>query len=228
MAHSTRTLPACAIAALALAATLLGVQDQAQALDAGDWLVRLRGIAVLPQDSSGPILPALPTAGIGVGDSGTGEVDFTYMVTENIGAELILASPHHDLNGTGSIAALGQIGDTRLLPPVLTLQYHFLPKSWIRPYLGIGVNYTIFYDEHASNSLAVALGGKADLTLDNSVGVAGQVGVDIDVADNVFLNLDVKYVDLDTVAHVTAGALALRSDVHIDPIVVGVGVGMRF
>jgi outer membrane protein len=222
------TLSARIAVPLSLAAAIAFVPHNASALDAGDWLVRVRGIAVEPNDSSGGINPLLPTGRIGVDGDFTGEVDFTYMFTENIGTELILATTQHDLKGGGSIAPLGTIGDARLLPPVLTVQYHFLPKNWIRPYVGVGMNYTIFYDEHASNSLATALGGPTSVSLDNSVGVAGQVGVDVDVAPNIFLNLDLKYVDLDTTAHVTSGATVLRSDVQIDPLIFGFGVGIRF
>jgi outer membrane protein len=213
---------------LSLAAAIAFIPQGARALDAGDWLVRVRGIAVEPNDSSGPVNPDLPTARIGVDSDFTGEVDFTYMFTENIGAELILATTQHDLEGEGAISALGTIGDARLLPPVLTLQYHFLPKNWIRPYVGVGVNYTIFYDESASSSLSTALGGPTSVSLDNSVGVAGQAGVDVDVAENVFLNLDVKYVDLDTTANITTGSTVRTSDVEIDPVIIGVGVGIRF
>ena len=60
------------------------------------------------------------------------------------------------------------------------------------------------------------------------VRLAGRVGGDVDVAPNIFLNVDLKYVALDTPAHVTSGATVLRSDVQIDPLIFGFGVGIRF
>jgi outer membrane protein len=223
MSHLRRAAPALAILALITLHTA-----PAYALDEGDWLVRLRGIIVDPQDSSSGISPDLPTAKIGVDSAPTGELDFSYMVTENIGAELILASPIHDLNGRGAIASLGHIGDAQLLPPVLSLQYHFMPKSWIRPYVGIGVNYTIFFNEDASHSLETALGGATKIRIDDSVGPAGQAGVDIDVAENLFLNFDIKFVDIQPGVRLITGNTVRHVNVDINPLIFGIGIGTRF
>ncbi len=219
--------PVSAVGAAIFAAVAASAAP-AYALDGGDWLVRLRGIVVDPQDSSSGISPDLPTAKIGVDSAPTAEVDFSYMFTQNIGAELILASPIHDLNGRGAIAALGHIGDAELLPPVLTLQYHFMPKSWIRPYLGVGVNYTIFFNEDASNSLNTALGGPTKIRIDNSVGPAGQAGVDIDVTENVFLNFDIKFVDMQPGVRLITGNTVRHASVDINPLIIGIGVGTHF
>jgi len=200
----------------------------AVALDAGDWLARLRGIWVDPIDSSSGISPGLSTAQIGVDSAPTGELDFTHMFTENIGAELILAIPVHDLQGEGTISGLGKIGDTYLLPPVLTAQYHFLPKGKIRPYVGVGVNYTVFFAEDASASLNTALGGPTKVRLGDSFGPAGQVGVDIDITPDIFLNFDVKYVSMSTDVTLTTGNTVRTATVDIDPIIVGIGIGTHF
>ena len=198
------------------------------ALDEGDVLARVRGIWVAPIDSSSGISPDLPNARIGVDSAPTGELDFTYMFTENIGTELILAVPVHDLQGEGAISALGKIGDTYLLPPVLTAQYHFLPKSWIRPYVGVGVNYTVFFAEDASASLNTALGGPTKIRLGDSFGPAGQVGVDVDITPDIFLNFDVKYVSMSTDVTLTTGNTVRTATVDIDPIIVGIGIGTHF
>ncbi|MDQ7073474.1 MAG: OmpW family outer membrane protein [Gammaproteobacteria bacterium] len=79
------------------------------------------------------------------------ELDITYMFTPNWGAELILGYSSHDVNATGSVQSLlGQVIDAKALPPTLTLQYHFMPNSNIRPYVGAGVNYTYFFDEEVT------------------------------------------------------------------------------
>jgi outer membrane protein len=215
-------------AAIALAAITAAGTTPAWALDAGDWLARIRGIWVEPIDSSSGISPDLPTAHIGVDSAPTGEADFTYMFTENIGAELILAVPVHDLKGEDAIASLGKIGDSYLLPPVLSLQYHFMPKNWIRPYVGIGVNYTIFFGEDASHSLETALGGPTDISIDNSLGVAGQAGVDIDITNDIFVNFDVKYVQMEPDVTIRTGSTIRHAQVDIDPVIVGIGVGTHF
>ena len=200
----------------------------ALALDEGDWLVRLRAIWVDPIDSSSGISPDLPTAKIGVDSAPTGELDFTRMFTENIGAELILAVPEHDLKGKGAIAPLGKIGDAMLLPPVLTLQYHFLPKGSVRPYLGVGINYTIFFDENSTTSLNNALGGPTKIRIDDSVGPAAQAGVDIDLTDSVFLNFDMKFVNIAPDVTLVTGNTARHASVDINPLIIGVGVGTHF
>jgi len=196
--------------------------------EAGDWLVRLRGIYVAPQDDSGHILPGVPTGSVGVDDAIVPELDFTYFFTNNIGAELILATSPHDINGAGAISALGEIADTMALPPTLTLQYHFAPDQRVRPYVGAGINWTIFYSEDSTASLESALGGPTSVSLDDSFGWAVQAGVDFDITDRVFINLDIKYIDIDTTATLNTGGVINTVDVDIDPIVAGIGFGMRF
>lgn len=194
----------------------------------GDWLVRLRGIYVAPQDDSGPVLPAVPTGSVNVDDAIVPELDFTYFFTNNIAAELILATSPHDISGGGALSPLGKIADTMALPPTLTLQYHFAPAAKVRPYVGAGINWTVFYSEDPTTSLNTALGGSTDVSLDDSFGWAVQAGVDFDITERVFLNLDVKFVDIDTTATLDTGGVINTVDVQIDPIIVGVGLGMRF
>lgn len=191
------------------------------------WIVRLRAIRVTPTERTGAILPSFPTAHTGVTNSYAPEVDFTYMATKHVGAELILGTTKHDINGRGALDSLGKAGHTWVLPPTVTLQYHFLPDSHVRPYVGAGINYTIFYSEKASGALQDAI-GKTKLGLSDSVGYALQAGVDIDISRRVFVNLDLKYLDIDTKARLTTGSLVNRERVHLDPLVPGIGIGMRF
>ena len=114
-----------------------------------------------------------------------------------------------------------------MLPPTLTLQYHFAPDGPIRPYVGAGLNYTIFYSEDASSGLEAAV-GKTKVHMKDSFGWAAQAGVDIDITPKVFLNLDVKYIDIDTTARLATTAAGVQKvKVSLDPLVFGVGVGMR-
>jgi outer membrane protein len=191
------------------------------------WIIRLRAVRVTPTEHTGPILPSFPTANTAVGNSYAPEVDFTYMATKHLGAELILATTKHSISGRGSLDGLGQAGHTWVLPPTLTLQYHFFPDGHVRPYVGAGVNYTIFYSEKASKGLDAAI-GSTRLGLSDSVGYALQAGVDVDVTHRIFVNLDLKYLDIDTKARLTTGGLVNRERVHLDPLVPGVGIGMRF
>ncbi len=213
---------------LLLSAALAAALATPAYAEQGDWLVRLRGIYVAPQDDSGPVLPAVPTGSVTVDDAIVPELDFTYFFTNNIAAELILATSPHDISGAGALSGLNKIADTMALPPTLTLQYHFLPDGKIRPYVGAGINWTIFYSEDSKASLDTALGGATGVSLDDSFGWAVQAGVDFDITERVFMNLDVKYIDIDTTATLNTAGSINTVDVDIDPIVAGVGFGMRF
>lgn len=211
---------------LAATATLSLWAIPAQA-ERGDVLIRTRAILVSPTESSGPVEPAFPDSEVGVSDSVMPEVDFTYMVTDHIGAELILATTRHNAQGGGSLAGIDTLASTWVLPPTLTLQYHPLPAGKVRPYVGAGVNYTWFYSEKASDALTGAI-GPTRVTMDDSFGYAVQAGVDIHLNDKLFLNLDVKYIDIDTRARLYTGAAYNEARISIDPIVAGIGLGMRF
>lgn len=195
--------------------------------EAGDVLVRTRAILVAPTEDSSGINPTFPNDEVSVSNSFAPELDFTYFVTDNIGLELILATTKHDINGKGGLDPIGELADTWVLPPTLTLQYHFTPKAKVRPYVGVGINYTHFYSEDASDGLESAI-GNTKVNLDDSFGYAVQAGVDVDIGPRVFLNFDIKYIDIDTKAKLTTGNLVNRVKVSLDPIVAGVGVGMRF
>lgn len=191
---------------------------QLEAFEQGDWLIRLRGIGVLPTGSSGSV-NTIPDSGVKARNSGTAEIDFTYMFTQNIGAELILATTKHQIQGRKSLDDV-KIGSIWVLPPTLTLQYHFFPCSCLQPYLGLGVNYSAFYSKHCSLP-------NTHLHLRNSWGFVAQAGFDYLITDCWFLNFDVKYVTMDTKARLS-GATNGHVNVNINPIIIGGGVGYRF
>lgn len=215
-----------AVAMLALAATPAAAEQ-------GDWLVRLRGVIVAPNEDSSAVLPSFPTGSVSVDNAIVPELDFTYFFTDYIGAELILATSKHDISGEGALAGLNELADTWVLPPTLTLQYHLMPGSRVRPYIGAGVNYTIFYSEDASPALVGAI-GPTSVDLEDSVGFAVQAGVDIDINERFFFNADIKYVDMDTTATLFTPGVSPTPDVintvkvDLNPIIAGVGFGMRF
>lgn len=212
-----------ALCAAAAASALAAVPAAAEQ---GDFLVRVRGIVVAPTEKSTPILPTFPTASVGVSNSVVGEVDFSYFFTKHIAAELILATSPHDIQGQGALSNL-KIADVTVLPPTVTLQYHFAPRGKIDPYVGVGLNYTIFYNEDTSDELDAAIGPTA-IGLSDNVSYAFQAGVDYKITDRWFFNADIKYINLDTTATLTTGNLVNRVGVHIDPIVAGIGFGYRF
>lgn len=214
------------IVSLAALAAALVTATPAMAKE-GDLLVRLRGILVEPTGQSDGVTPTFPTGKVKAGDAVVPELDFTYMVSNHIGTELILATSKHTAKGRDALNGVDPLASTWVLPPTLTVQYHFLPEAKIRPYVGAGINYTIFYNTKAGSDLVAAV-GSTKVKMKDSVGYALQAGVDVDLNKKFFLNLDVKYVDMDPKTVLTTGALVNTTRVHIDPLIIGVGIGTRF
>ena len=194
-----------ALAAL-VASSLVSTASIAQDFKAGDILVRARAVALRSANTDNT------TLGLTINNKTIPELDISYFVTPNIAAELILTIPQRQtvyLKGA-------DIGTFTHLPPTLLAQYHFNAGSF-KPYVGAGLNFT-----HISNvSLA---GGAADLKK-NSWGPALQVGVDIPVAKNLYLNLDLKKVYIKT--DVTLSGKDMGS-FKVDPVLIGVGLGYHF
>ena len=195
---------------------------------AGDVLLRARAITVAPNERSGSILPAFPGEKVRIDNSVMPELDLTYMATDNIGFELIASTTKHHADGrSGTTGSIGRLASTWVLPPTLTVQYHFMPRSTVRPYVGAGINYTIFWNEKASSGLEDAV-GRTRVHMSDSVGWAAQAGIDIDLSRKVFLNLDVKYIDIDTTARLDTAAIGTqRVRLNVDPLVFGIGLGLR-
>ena len=187
----------------------------AHAANDGKWMIRARALGVIPQESSS-ITPIGGKAK--VDNSVVPEVDFSYFFTPNIAAELILATTPHNVKAKGTGLGTVDVGSAWLLPPTLTLQYHFTQFQDFKPYVGAGINYTIFYNEDS--------GALSSVHYKNSFGGALQMGVDIPVHDNWNLNLDVKKIWIDTTANFNNGGVL--ADVNINPWVMGVGIGYRF
>ncbi len=211
---------------LAAAVLLLSSLAAPAAAAEGPLLVRVRGVYVSTADRSDAI-PALGIADkdvILVSKKLIPEVDVSYFFTPNLSAELILTYPQkHDVKVKAGAAKL-DLGSFTHLPPVLSLQWHFLPGGPVNPYLGVGVNLTLI----TSQSLAVPLATPLPLEISkSSVGISGQVGLDVNVAPQWYLNADVKYVTLGVDVKVKANGTKV-SHATLDPWLLGLGVGYRF
>jgi outer membrane protein len=206
----------------ALLCTLCALPAAAQETQ-GNWLIRARAVRLDPANKSGPIAAlAVPADAITINEKTIPEVDLSYFFTPNIAAELVLTVPQKQ-RVTVEQSALGgpvDIGSFKHLPPTLMLQYHFMPDATIRPYIGAGLNYTRI----SSVNLAVPSVGRLELD-HSSFGLALGGGVDIAIAKNVFLNFDVKKVQIRTDVSLAGTKL---STVKVDPWLFGVGIGYRF
>ena len=219
---------ASAVLGLAVVALPANAQDDT-GIKAGDVLVRVRAILVAPNETTSGITPSFPNEHASVNNSVMPEVDVTYMATDNVGFELIAATTTHTASGTsGTTGSIGKLASTWVLPPTLTAHCHFNPHGAVRPYLGAGINYTIFWNEKASAGLEAAV-GKTSVHMSDSVGYALQAGLDVDISPKTFINFDVKYINMNTTATLqttAAGTQSLR--VHLNPLVFGAGIGFRF
>ena len=174
----------------------------------GPWMVRVRAVHLdsANKDSTG--------LGLSVNNKTIPELDISYFLSPNMAVELILTVPQkHTLS---SSALGGPIGTLKHLPPTLLAQYHFTGNSGFKPYVGAGINYTRF------SSVNLPAGVDIDR---NSYGAALQVGVDMPLSGNMYLNFDVKkvYISTDvTVAGADVGSF------KVNPLLVGVGLGWRF
>ncbi|MER8873921.1 OmpW family protein [Mesorhizobium sp. M0814] len=182
------------------------------------WQLRLRGLGVIIEDSG--YVNAVSGSGLSYSDTVIPELDISYFFTDNIAAELILGTTYANIGGQGTIGELGNIGKVWLLPPTLTLQYHFTNFGAFKPYVGAGVNYTIFYNQGA---------GSADaLKVKNTFGTALQVGFDYMVDQHWGVNFDVKKLFLKPDFDVTVDGAKLTGKAELDPWLIGAGVTYRF
>ncbi|MGR7814601.1 OmpW/AlkL family protein [Lacinutrix undariae] len=185
-------------------------QDDNSTTDYSKWQARFRVITVVPSPGDDIV-----GADVNLSTAVVPELDFTYFFTKNIAAELILATTKHDVEIDGG----ADLGSVWLLPPTLNLQYHFYTGDF-KPYVGAGVNYTIFYGSKS--------GDVEDMDYENSFGVSFQAGVDYNLNDSWFLNLDVKQILLSTDVDVDTGSGVLPVDVDINPLIIGLGIGKKF
>lgn len=204
---------------------VLGLAAPASAHEAGDWLVRVGGSQIDPKSNNGTLDVSALDLGdqrIDVDDQFGVTFNVTYMYTENFGIEVLAALPYeHDIH----VGDLGKVGSVKHLPPTVSLQYHFMPRATFQPYAGIGVNYTRFFSVDETGAL-----DDLGVTLDvdsSSFGLAAQVGFDYMLTDRWFLNVDLRWIDIDTKAKIRE-VPQIRGDVNIDPMVYGIHLGYRF
>ncbi|UJR61857.1 outer membrane protein OmpW [Dickeya zeae] len=207
------------VALLMIAAAM--VPALAQAHQAGDIIVRAGTATVRPNAGSDNVL------GLGsfnVDNNTQLGLTFGYMATDNIGVELLAATPFQHKVGVGGV---GQIAEVKHLPPTLMAQYYFGQSTdKLRPYLGLGLNYTTFFDEKFNQTGQDA--GLTDLHLKSSWGVAAQAGLDYNLNKNWLLNMSVWWMDIDTTVKFKAAGQDQSIKTRLDPWVFMFGFGYKF
>ncbi len=206
MLQSTfKPVSASILSAVALTAALW--TPAAQSAE-GPWMVRVRAVNLDAVNKT-----TFGANVVSANDKVIPEVDISYFFSPNLAAELVLTVPQkHDVRLNGAV-----IGSLKHLPPTLTLQYHFdTVGGKFKPYLGAGVNYTRFSSVNLPAGLTIEK---------NSFGLALQAGVDIPLDKNLYLNFDVKKVQIRTDLANNGTKLGT---VKVDPVLFGVGLGWRF
>ncbi|MBL3562277.1 OmpW/AlkL family protein [Rhodovulum sulfidophilum] len=195
--------------AIALTATALA-GSAADAQSKGDWTFGLGLGYVSPKSDNG----TLAGAESHVGDNARPTLTFEYFFADNWGVEVLGALPFkHNIN----IDGVGK-ADTLQLPPVVSLQYHFVNSSTVTPFLGAGLNYTTFWDTDDSVS--------GDIKLEDSWGLALHAGLDYALTDHSAIRTDVRWIDIDT--KVKSDSLGDLGTAHIDPWVFGISYIWKF
>ena len=199
----------------ALAGTLVLIAsfgaNPAMAVEKGDWLWRFGASTVDPKSDNHDV--------VGVDSASSFTTNIAWMFTDHFSVEVLAAYPfEHDitLNGTNGT----KVASTKHLPPTVSVQYHFMPDRTFKPYIGAGINYTTFF-----NTKTYGAREGTDLDLDDSFGLAGEIGADIILNDTWFLNASFRYIDIETDAKLDGAKLGT---VKIDPYVYGIHVGMKF
>ncbi|MGB3256342.1 outer membrane protein OmpW [Buttiauxella gaviniae] len=197
------------------------LSGEALAHQQGEFFMRAGSATVRPTEGSDNVLGM---GGFSVSNNTQLGLTFDYMVTDNIGIELLAATPFRHRVGLGPT---GDLATVRQLPPTLMAQWYFGDaKSKVRPYIGAGINYTTFFDADFNQTGKDA--GLSDLSVKDSWGAAGQVGLDYMVNENWLLNMSVWYMDIDTEVKFKAGGEEQNIKTRIDPWVFMFSAGYRF
>lgn len=196
------------VSALALTSALAALAAPALAQQQGDWTVGVGIANVNPKSGNGTL------AGMAADiDDGTAlSLTVEYFFRDNWGVELLAASPfEHDVTLNGAYAA-----SAKQLPPTLSVNYHFPTAGKVKPFLGLGLNYTTFFEE--SSPLGT-------IEMDDSFGVAVNAGADYQISDNGALRFNVRWMDIDSDVSLNGAEIGTA---EIDPVVVNLAYVHRF
>lgn len=217
-------------------AIAVAVSGQVAAYEAGDWVVRAGYAAVDPRESDDSLhVNGGKVGGTGVGLDGAAALGITasYMVAPHWGVEVLAATPfQHDITTKGlggyNVPDGTKLGSAKHLPPTVSAQYYFLDANseW-QPYAGLGINYTLFFDESLSSDAKSGLGA-SNLHLKDSYGLAAEVGVDWRANKNWLVNASVWRAQIRTDASLDTALGKVTTKVTIDPWVYMLAVGYKF
>ncbi len=219
-------------AALALAASGAYAGDAGQNdIRVGMWFVHFETAA---DDISGQYTPT----GLGIHVDNIETLYLAYVRTLSTHFQVELATGYPPLTKTegrgpstlGSVPYNGQVISTaRWLSPSALLEYRFGDSnSRIRPYVGVGLNYTRFFARQSTAAGDAASGGPTSISLPASLGPALTAGLSYEITErwHVYASYSVAQVNSRLTAD-TAGILR-TSDIHFWPNALVVSAGYSF
>jgi outer membrane protein len=201
-------------APLALAVALGGFAAPAFAQQAGEWTFGIGAHQVNPKSDNGSLVGG--ALDVEVDSDVKPTITAEYFIRDNLGIEVLASWPFdHDIN----IDGLGRVGSTKHLPPTVSVQYHFGDGN-VKPFVGLGVNYTLFLSEDTTGALA-----GSDLKLDDSFGLAAHAGIDFKVGEKGAIRIDARWIDIDTDVELNGTDIGT---VEIDPLIYGAAYVFKF
>ena len=200
-----KTYLGLSVLALALAASATPALAQSR----GDFTLGVGVHNVEPKSNNGAL--AGGTLPLDIGSDVRPTITGEYFLRDGLGIEVLAALPfEHDI----SVKGVGRVGSTKHLPPTVSLQYHFNNGGKVSPLLGVGLNYTTFFQEHTTGALA-----GTRLELGDSWGAAVHAGVDFRIGTRGALRVDARWMDIDTDVRVNGARMGTA---NIDPMAYGV------
>ena len=202
MTRITASLPVLALA-------LAGSVSAAQAQDVSPWALQVGVHNVEPKSDNGGGIDVKSAAGL--------TFNVRYFVNPSFAIDVLAALPFgHDVDLEGA----GKIAKVHHLPPTVSAMWYPMPEATLKPFVGVGLNYTTFFDIKEKGALA---GTK--LELDDSFGVAAMAGVEYKLGPHSALFVDLRWMDIDTKAEVNGAGIGT---IHIDPLAYGLAYVYRF
>jgi len=216
---------------LVVATMVTAACGSAAAQSAGSWLVKAGAGHVAPDVNSGTLsAPSTPNTRVDVDNATALVASVTYFYTEQFSVEAQASLPFkHDVKGAGAIAAAGRIATVKQISPTVFGQWRFgAGNAALRPYVGLGLTWTSFFDEEGSGTLTALTqpgGPPVRVSFDSAFGLSPQIGLSLKLAERWMLDASVVKSYIKTTAKLSSGQAI---DFKFDPLSFNLSVGYRF
>jgi len=202
--------------------TTASADDAKAGKQAGSFLIRGHLLGVFPQDHNSTI------EGVGghvdISNRATPELNFSYFFTDHLATQLIATLLRPSVRARDTAVGDFDVGSVNVLPPTLTLQYHFFPHQKFSPYVGGGATAFILFNSKPARGNGIV----TDFNTDSHLGAALQLGVDYNISGRWFINAEINQVFAKTNATVSTVLGTVRAKSSVDPFLAGIGIGYRF